>query len=75
MLCFGEYFKIYYDGNTQHCPEAMSFGSSAIQATKNIWQIVSDVQLGANCNYTVYVMSQNDNSSVGTFVISKMHIL
>ena len=76
-LCYWEYpayFDVYYESTQQHCSNTSSVVTSESPESGNIWQIVSVVQLGDNCNYTVYnIVSRNEagkTDSIGSLSLS-----
>ena len=76
MLCFGElpeYFAVYFQSNQQRCPDVVFIASTNTNVSGDIWRIWSVVQLGSNCNYTVFIVSHNEAgemNSTGTLLIS-----
>ena len=75
VLCFQEHLKLYYNsGSTREkCPSVVSEVSPELTPT-DVWIIHSEVVLGKDCNYTVYVASVTESyisNSNGDFSISK----
>lgn len=63
MLCLGQrphHFDVYYSSHQQHCPGEIVDHSAKSSQSGNVWQIESVVQLQANCNYTVHIVSLNE---------------
>ena len=75
VLCFGEYFEVRYTSLQQNCPDVTSLASLETPSKQNSFQIQSEVYLGRNCNYFVYVVLYNESgetASTGMLLISKI---
>ena len=76
-LCFWEYpeyFEVFYESSQQHCSNTSSLVMSEAAESGNIWQLVSVVQLGDNCNYTIHDIALHneagETNSTGSLSIS-----
>ena len=77
VLCFRDYVTLYYGSTQKGCPDVVSVVSPELLTTEgevSVWQIESVVELGENCEYTLYLTSRNaagETNSSGSLSISQ----